>query len=135
MACFAVSQDVGITASILRGHSMTPCKLLEVPRRIRVAKTSHVLHARTWCLVTALWEESGKVGFDAAVLSLKSSNHFSSIWQKSSRFCRFELKSDVSLVIPPWWFHAQVTSECFIEKMQPEAADVACGELQLTVTN
>ena len=72
----------------LRCHSLVPCRLFEKPRRIRCSKNTvyvgsvcYVIHAKTWCLVTTLFEKVGKVGFQAAVLRLKATNHFSSVFE------------------------------------------------------
>ena len=97
----------------LRGHSLAPCKLFQGPKRIRCSKNTifagsvcYVTHAQTWCLVTTLFEEVGKVGFQAVVLRLKATNNFSSIFENTKMLIKFELSSNVNLLIAPWWFHA-----------------------------
>ena len=97
----------------LRCHSLAPCKLFAGPKRIRCSKNTifigtvcHVIHAKTWCLVTTLFDENGKLGFQAAVLRLKATNHFTSVFENTQMLIRFELSSNVDLMIPPWWFQA-----------------------------
>ena len=63
-----------------------------------------VAHTQTWCLLTAFWEESDTIGFNAVALRLKPSNAYSSTWEKTSTQHRYIVNSKVSLVIPPWWY-------------------------------
>ena len=97
----------------LRCHSLAPCKLFAGPRRIRCSKNTiflgtvcYVIHAKTWCLVTTLFDDVGKVGFQAAVLRLKATNHSTSVLENTKMLIGFELSSNVDLMTPPWWFHA-----------------------------
>ena len=95
----------------LNSGVLTSCKLYKIPQRICVGKHTvyvgsvcQVVHTQTWCLLTALWEESDTIGFNAVALRLKSSNAYSSTWEKTSTQHRYIVNSKVSLVIPPWWY-------------------------------
>ena len=96
----------------LRSHDLVPCKLFERPKRIRCSKHTifvgtvcYVIHAKQWCLVTSLLQDVGKVGFQAAVLRFKFTNHFTSVFENTKMLIGFELSSNVNLMIPNWWFH------------------------------
>ena len=95
----------------LNSGVLTSCKLFKNPQRICVGKHTvfvgsvcQVVHTQTWCLLTALWEESDTIGFNAVALRLKSSDAYSSTWEKTSTQHRYIVNSKVSLVIPPWWY-------------------------------
>lgn len=90
------------------------CKLFEGPRRIRSSKYTifagavcYVIHAKTWCLATTLFEDVGKVGFQAAVLRLKATNHFTSVFENTKMLTGFELSSneldDPAMVVSREW--------------------------------
>ena len=90
---------------------LSSCKLFKHPQRICVGRQTvyvgsvcQVVHTQTWCLLAGLWEESDSVGFNAVALRLKSSNAYSSTWEKTNTQHRYIVNSKVSLVIPPWWY-------------------------------
>ena len=99
----------------LRSHDLVPCKLFERPKRIRCSKHTifvgtvcYVIHAKQWCLVTSLFQDVGKVVCQAAVLRLKFTNHFTSVFENTKMLIGFELSSNVNLMIPNWRFHTNL---------------------------
>ena len=95
----------------LNSGSLTVCKLFNSPQRIYVGKHTvyvgsvcQVAHTQTWCLLTALWQESDTIGFNAIALRLKSRNAYSSTWEKTNTQYRFAVNSKVSLMLPPCWY-------------------------------
>ena len=79
---------------------------------ISIGTVCYVIHAKTWCLVATLFDDVGKVGFQAAVLRLKATNHSTSVFENTKMLIGFELSSNVDLMIPPWWFytHGDITA-------------------------